>query len=196
MSNEVVASPMGEADTVDSQTDGQTVTTIDALTEAVADSVVGRVAPLIGDLSRRMDELESVAGSAAGRLQVEGLAERLDGVESSLSAQVQAIPDATLQAGAELGPVIGEEVGPVIIELIGQLLDLTDGDGDGSSDVVPLVSDIRESVQDISGALVHPAMTTEFSDYTVLEALLLLLVVGWFVRCWLRILGGGFFWLK
>lgn len=196
MSNEVVASPIGEAETVDSQTDSQTVTTIDALTEAVADSVLERVSPMFDGLSRRMDEVESVAGSAAGRLQVEGLAERLDGVESSLSAEVRAIPDATLQAGAELGPVIGEEIGPVIIDLIGQLLDLTDGDGDGSSDVLPLVSDIRESVQDISGALVHPALTTDFADYTVVEALLLLLVVGWFVRGWLRILGGGFFWLK
>lgn len=173
--------PMGG----ESAEDAPTSMTVEELVGAVSDSVAGR-------LSGRLDELEGRLDSVAGRLQVEGLAERLDGVEASLSAQME---EAALQAG-ELGPVLDEEIGPAIIGLVGQLLDLVDGDGDGLSDVAPLVGEIQANVADVAGALVHPAMTTDFADYTVLEALLLLLVVGWFVRLWIGALKEGFSWLS
>lgn len=167
---------------------GQTVTTIDDLTDAVSGSVVDRVSGMIGDLSARMDALEAgletVAGSSAGRLQVAGLAERLDDVQ------------ATLQAGQELEPVIGDDIGTVIISLVGELLDLTDTDGDGSSDVVSSIADLRGDVQSLSAVVVHPAMTTHFADYTVLEALLLLSLLFAFVKGWIAILGRGFAWMR
>ena len=157
------------------------VMTAEELTNAVADSVVE-------SLSGRLDELEGRLDSVAGRLQVEGLSERLDGVQA-------AVEEAALQAG-ELVPVAEDEIGPVVVSLMGDLLELLDGDNDGASDVAPLVSEIRTGVRDLSGALVHPAMTTDFADYTVLEALLLLLVVGWFVEFWLSALKEAFSWLR
>lgn len=179
---------------------GQTVTTVDDLVGDVSEAVAGRMSGMFDGLSQRMDALEAgldaVAGSAAGRLQVEGLAERLDTVQAaqaSLSAQVE---EATLQAGEEIGPVIGEEIGPVIVQLIGNLLDFVDSDGDGASDVEALVEEIRANVADISVTLVHPAMTTNFADYTVTEALLLLGLMAWFVSQWIKILGSGFYWMK
>lgn len=167
---------------------GQTVTTIDDLTDAVSGAVVERVSVMVDELSQRMDALEAgldtVAGSSAGRLQVAGLAERLDGVQ------------ATLQAGQEVAPVVGDDVGSVVISLVGQLLDLTDGDGDGASDVVSAIADLRGDVQTLSGSIVHPAMSTHFDDYTVLEALLLLSLLLVVFRGWIAILGRGFSWLK
>ena len=157
------------------------VMTAEELTNAVADSVVE-------SLSGRLDELEGRLDSVAGRLQVEGLSERLDGVQA-------AVEEAALQAG-ELVPVAEDEIGPVVVSLMGDLLELLDGDNDGASDVAPLVSEIRTATRDLSGALVHPAMTTDFADYTVLEALLLLLVVGWFVEFWLSALKEAFSWLR
>lgn len=51
---------------------------------------------------------------------------------------------------------------------------------------------IRKDIEDS----VHPAMTTQFSDYTVSEALLLLVLVGGVMSaCW-KMLKGAFSWLS
>ena len=174
--------------------DDETSVTVEDLAESVSGSVIDSLSP-------RLDALEVKLDGFAGRLQVDGLSERLDALSgvtatredvASLSAKVE---EATLQAG-ELGPVLDEEIGPVIVELVGNLLELLDSDSDGASDLASVVEEIRTGVEDISGALVHPAMTTNFADYTVLEALLLLLVVGWFVKLWLSALKEGFSWLR
>lgn len=169
--------------------------TIEEFADVVSDSVVG-------PLSERLDELESRLDGFAGRLQVEGLSERLDALSNaavtredlqaasaSLSAKVEQVEEAALMAGEEIGPVIGEEIGPVIIELIGNLLELVDGDGDDASDVLT-------ELQGISDTLIHPAMTTDFADYTVLEALLLLLILWQLVKSWGNALKDGFSWLR
>ena len=42
----------------------------------------------------------------------------------------------------------------------------------------------------------HPAMTTDFADYTVSEALLLLLLLSAFMAACIKMLKGGFAWLR
>lgn len=159
--------------------DAPTSMTMEDFTETVSGSVSGSISP-------RLDALEERLDGVAGRLQIEGLSERVD----ALSARME---EARLQAG-EL--VTMEEIGPAVIDLIGQLLDALDSDGDGASDVASMVSEIRAEVRDISGALVHPAMTTDFADYTVLEAVLLLLLVWKFIAFWLSSLKEAFSWLR
>lgn len=172
--------------------------TIDEFADVVSGSVVG-------PLSERLDALESRLDAVAGRAQLDGLSERLDALSgsaatredlqtasASLSAQME---EATLQAG-ELGPVLDEEIGPAVISLMGDLLELWDSDNDGASDLASVVAEIRTGVGEISGALAHPVMSTDFADYTVLEGLLLLLLLWQFVKLWLSALGEGFSWLR
>ena len=165
-----------------------TTMTVEELTDVVSDSVAERVAGMVEGLSVRLDGLEAGLASVAGRLQVEGLSQRVDG----LSARVEEVS----LLGEEIGPVLTEEAGSVIISLIGQLLDLMDGDEDGASDVAATVEELRTDVGSLSAALVHPAMSTDFADYTVLEALLLLLVFWQVFKFWLERLGDGFRWLR
>ena len=180
---------------MDGQTvaDSPTTTTVEDLVASVSDSVVASLSPRLEALEAG---LASVSAGSAGRLQVDGLSERLDvlsvdlqSVSASLSAKVD---EATLLTGEELGPVLGDEFGAVLI----QLLSLLDNDGDGSSDVLSAVRDVGSVVQDVSDVLVHPALTTNFADYSVLEALLLLLVLWkfWLFLC--DIVRGGFSWLR
>lgn len=161
--------------------------------EEFADVVSGSV---VGPLSERLDALESRLDAVAGRAQLDGLSERVDALSgsvssasASLSEKVEQAEQAALMAGEEIGPVIGEEIGSTLITLFGQLLELADGDEDGASDVLT-------ELQGISDTLIHPAMTTNFADYTVLEALLLLLVVGLFIKSWQSALKDGFSWLR
>lgn len=170
------------------------------LAQVVADSVSERFDSAVGRLDGRLDELEARLDSVAGRAQLDGVSERLDVLSgssreglASLSARVE---EATLQAG-ELVPVeeIGE-IGPVIIELVGDLLELWDSDGDGASDLATVVTDIREQVFDISDMLIHPALSTPFTSYSVTEALLLMIVLFHFLKLWLGILRSGFWWMR
>ena len=167
--------------------------------EEFADVVSGSV---VGPLSERLDALESRLDAVAGRAQLDGLSERVDALSgaavtredlqtasASLSEKVEQAEQAALMAGEEIGPVIGEEIGSTLIELVGRLLEFADGDEDGASDVLT-------ELQGISDTLIHPAMTTNFADYTVLEALLLLLVVGLFIKSWQSALKDGFSWLR
>ena len=48
----------------------------------------------------------------------------------------------------------------------------------------------------IQQALDHPALTTSFRDYTVTEGLLLLILLAAFAAVCIRILKGGFQWLR
>ena len=52
---------------------------------------------------------------------------------------------------------------------------------------------LAETVQ---GTLDHPLMTTPFDDYTVTEGLLLLLLLSVFVSACVKLLKGGFAWLR
>lgn len=171
----------------DVSTSSPTSMTVDELVDAVSASVVD-------SLSGRLDALEGRLDFVAGRAQLDGLSERvaaLSGTAATKADLEQATEQAVLQAG-ELGPVLDDEIGALLIGLV----DLLDSDGDGASDIASLVSDIQTSVQDVAGALSHPAMSTPFSDFTVLEALFLLSILFAFVKLWLVLLERGFSWLR
>lgn len=51
-------------------------------------------------------------------------------------------------------------------------------------------------VETIQQTLDHPALTTSFQDYTVTEGLLLLILLAAFAAACIRILKGGFSWLR
>ena len=48
----------------------------------------------------------------------------------------------------------------------------------------------------VQQTLDHPALTTSFQDYTVTEGLLLLILLAAFAAACIRILKGGFSWLR
>lgn len=172
-------------------TSGQSVT-IEEFADAVSDSVSVSVVGTLEGVTQRLDGLESGLQEVSDRVQVvsASMATRED-----LQAASASLEEAALQAG-EVGPVLDEEIGPVIITLIGDLLDAFDTDGDGASDVASVVTEIRQEVGDISATLVHPAMSTPFSDYSVTEALLLLLVLWELaIKPCLSMLRRGFGWL-
>ena len=57
-------------------------------------------------------------------------------------------------------------------------------------------NEIQLDVMTIAQTLDHPALTTSFADYTVTEALLLLLLLFAFVSACARMLRGGLKWLR
>lgn len=166
------------------QAERETIT-VDGLLQAVSESVSDSVSEVAQEFSGRMEALEERvdALSVAVAESVESSQRRFDGLEQ-----------AALQAG-ELVPVEDMEIGTIIIELVEQVLGALDTDGDGSSDVATVVTEIRQELADVSDALIHPAMITPFTSYTVTEALLLLLVVGKFIEWWIKILKAGFRWM-
>ena len=58
-----------------------------------------------------------------------------------------------------------------------------------NADTVQLLTEIKQEV------MRHPALTTDFADYTVSEGLLLLLFLSVFGSWLVRLLKGGFSWL-
>lgn len=52
-----------------------------------------------------------------------------------------------------------------------------------------------EILRDISATVSHPLMTTPFSEYTVTEGLLLILVIFCVLSICLKMIKGGFYWL-
>ena len=64
------------------------------------------------------------------------------------------------------------------------------GNDDSDSSVAQLLTEIKQEVAR------HPAMTTPFEDYTVVEGLLLLLFLSVFCSWLLRLVKGGFSWLS
>ena len=55
---------------------------------------------------------------------------------------------------------------------------------------------IENYTETMAQTLDHPALTTPFEDYTVTEALLLLLLLSVFISACARMLRGGFSWLR
>jgi len=55
---------------------------------------------------------------------------------------------------------------------------------------------LLEHAETIQQTLGHPLMTTSFRDYTVTEGLLLLILLAAFAAACIRILKGGFQWLR
>lgn len=173
--------------------------TAEELIDTLSAGVSARVGGQIADVSAQVD---GVAG------QLDGLAERVAALESGvdgvateaaatrgdLQVMSASLEEATLQ-GDEIGPVLDDSLGS-LITIVGQVLQALDGDSDGVSDATASVSEIHTSVQEISEVLIHPVMTTNIQDFTVLEGLLLLLVIFSFLKVWKSMLEVGFRWLK
>ena len=174
------------ADVESAPMDGQSVT-VEALSGMIADSVSGYVSGLLADVSGQIAGLESrVEAVSESVLSKEEFRE----TSSALSASLE---DATLQ-GEEIGPVIAGELLEVFLKDEQALL--LQGIRSDTSQTLSIVRDMNATVEELSGVLIHPAMTTNFADYSVLEALLLLLVLWQVVKLCLRMLEGGFGWLR
>ena len=161
--------------------------TVEALSGMIADSVSGYVSGLLADVSGQIAGLESrVEAVSESVLSKEEFRE----TSSALSATLE---DATLQS-EEIGPVIAGELLEVFLKDEQALL--LQGIRSDTSQTLSIVRDMNDTVEELSGVLIHPAMSTNFADYSVLEALLLLLVLWQVVKLCLRMLEGGFGWLR
>lgn len=80
----------------------------------------------------------------------------------------------------------GNDQDEAILESIG---DIDNGVGD------TLDIDLVESISQIDDEQFRPFLTTEFSDYSVTEGLLLALLLFTFLSVCVRVLKEGFFWL-
>ena len=80
-----------------------------------------------------------------------------------------------------------EELPPPILEVTGE---------GGGPVVVRDMEGAAQSLEVLQDTALHPALTTPFADYTVTEALLLLILLALFVSACARLLRGGFTWLR
>lgn len=67
---------------------------------------------------------------------------------------------------------------------------------DGGPLVVLGMDEVLETLESIREVSAHPALTTSFADYTVTEALLLLLLLAAFLTACSHMLKGGLKWLR
>ena len=88
--------------------------------------------------------------------------------------------------------MILEQVGGKLIDMIGNL-DRIEEDLESMNKKLEL---IEMEVDVIEQAVNHPALTTSFAEYTVTEALLLLLLLSAFISACARMLRGGLSWLR
>lgn len=161
--------------------------TVEALSGMIADSVSGYVSGLLTDVSGQIADLENrVEAVSENVLSKEEFRE----TSSALSASLE---EATLQ-GEEIGPVIAGELLEVFLKDEQALL--LQGIRSDTSQTLSIVRDMNATVEELSGVLIHPAMSTNFADYSVLEALLLLLVLWQVLKLCFRMLEGGFGWLR
>ena len=161
--------------------------TVEALSGMIADSVSDYVSGLLDDVSGRLDTLESDIQAVSENVVSK---EEFREVSSALSASLE---DATLQ-GEEIGPVLAGELLEVFLKDEQALL--LQGIRSDTSATLSTVRSMDAALEELSGVLVHPALTTSFADYSVLEALLLLLVVWQVVKLCVHMLQGGFGWLR
>lgn len=161
--------------------------TVEALSGMIADSVSDYVSGLLDDVSGRLDTLESDIQAVSENMVAK---DEFRETSSALSASLE---DATLQ-GEEIGPVLAGELLEVFLKDEQALV--LQGIRSDTSATLSTVRSMDAALEELSSVLVHPALTTSFVDYSVLEALLLLLVVWQVVKLCLNMLRGGFEWLR
>ena len=111
-------------------------------------------------------------------------------------------PEEALQAidGLEDLPVVDPDPMAILVEQIaGRLLDMIVDLGkieEHTKEIEKDTNEIQLDVMRVAAAVDHPALTTPFEDYTVSEALLLLLLLFAFVSACARMLRGGLSWLR
>lgn len=106
---------------------------------------------------------------------VEDLLSRLTGEESTEEPAQEAEGDVSAETEGELSPGEGMYEGP--IEVIG-------------------MDTVLKRLETIQGTVDHSMMETPFDDYTVTEGLLLLLLLSVFAAVCVKMLRGGFAWLR
>lgn len=161
--------------------------TVEALSGMIVESVSGHVSELLDNVSGRLDRLES---------DIQAVSENVvskDEFRETSSALSASLEDATLQ-GEEIGPVLAGELLEVFLKDEQALV--LQGIRSDTSATLSTVRSMDATLEELSGVLVHPALTTNFADYSVLEALLLLLVVWQVVKLCVHMLQGGFGWLR
>lgn len=95
--------------------------------------------------------------------------------------------DTASQNGVE--DAVGAEVPAVeVIDVVLDILDQLQQDSEYKATVTTLLSSIDEHLN-------RPALTTSFSDYTITETLLLLILLFHVINACIRIVKGGFNWL-
>jgi len=111
---------------------------------------------------------------------------------------VDELVDRLIQS-SETGEETSEELPP---EETDELPEETDQTGDlfAEVDTGPLeikgMDKLLKHAEVIQQTLDHPLMTTSFQDYTVTEGLLLLILLAAFAAACVKILKGGFQWLR
>ena len=144
---------------------------VDPSVEVVpVDEFLDRLAELFGDREEDPEEAEGLEGA------------------------IQPIDGGVDLPVVDLDPVLTaiEIVGGRLIDMIGNLDRIEEHLGEIEKDT----NEIQLDVMTIAQALDHPALTTSFADYTVTEALLLLLLLFAFISACTRMLRGGLLWLR
>lgn len=123
-------------------------------------------------------------------ISVDELLERL--TFSSESAEPEEGEEISEPDEAADGEPIPEEPEPE--EALPSILEVT-GEGGGPL-VVQNMEGAAQSLEALQETALHPALTTPFEDYTVTEALLLLILPAAFVSACAKLLRGAFTWLR
>ena len=104
-------------------------------------------------------------------------------------------PAITIDGDIDIDLPAADPVTAIVEHLLDMIIDL--GKIEGHLDEIEKdTNEIQLDVMTITQTLDHPALTTSFADYTVTEALLLLLLLSVFLSACVRMLRGGFSWLR
>lgn len=110
-------------------------------------------------------------------LEVVSVDELIDRLTASNTDETDGETDTQEEQAEEIEPSLSDQYFAAALE------------NDSDREVVELLTEIKQEVQR------HPALTTNFEDYTVSEGLLLLLFLSVFGSWLVRLLKGGFSWL-
>ena len=137
--------------------------------------------------------------SAAPPMEVISVDELLDRLtQGDEQTEVPAEGDEPGEALADI-PVDPDPVSLILDQVLGKLIDLVVDLGkieEHTRKIEKDTNEIQMEVDVIEQVVNHPALTTSFSEYTVTEALLLLLLLSAFISACARMLRGGLSWLR
>ena len=136
---------------------------------------------------------------AAPPMEVISVDELLDRLtQGDEQTEVPAEGDEPGEALADI-PVDPDPVSLILDQVLGKLIDLVVDLGkieEHTRKIEKDTNEIQMEVDVIEQVVNHPALTTSFSEYTVTEALLLLLLLSAFISACARMLRGGLSWLR
>ena len=118
-------------------------------------------------------------------ISVDELLERLTSSGEPEEGEEVSEPDEA--ADGESVPEEPEEALPSVLEVTGE---------GGRPLVVQDMEGAAQSLEALQETALHPALTTPFEDYTVTEALLLLILLAVFLSACAKLLRGAFTWLR